>query len=85
MKHLAWCYLAVMILIIFTACTSKKDANHALTSAGYTNIKTNGYGWFACSDDDFYRTKFIATNVRGKVVTGTVCSGLIFKISTMRF
>ena len=85
MKCLVWCYVAVMILILFTACTSQKDANNALTSAGYTNIKTNGYGWFSCSNDDFYRTKFIATNVRGKIVTGTVCSGLFFKNSTISF
>ena len=83
-KNKIYIILALSIFIL-NGCTNSKDTNHALTSAGYTNIKTNGYAWFACAKDDFYRTKFTATNVRGKVVTGTVCSGLFFKNSTIRF
>lgn len=79
------CFFIIGIIAPLSGCTSRKDANHALKSAGYTDIKTNGYAWFACSKDDFHHTKFTATNVRGKIVSGTVCSGLFFKNATIRF
>lgn len=38
-----------------------------------------------CGDDDTFSTGFKAKNVNGKVVQGVVCSGLIFKNSTIRW
>lgn len=72
-------------VIILAACTNSEDARRALTSAGYTNISTGGYDWFACGGDDTYATKFTATNPAGNRVNGVVCSGLLFKSATIRF
>lgn len=77
--------LLIIGLLLLTGCCNKDDAYNALHSAGYTNVKITSYHWFACSDDDFYHTGFIATNIRNERVSGTVCSGLFFKNSTIRF
>lgn len=66
-------------------CSNPQDAERALTGAGYSNIQTHGFDLFACSDSDFYSTKFTATNPAGKPVSGVVCSGLLFKNATIRF
>lgn len=66
-------------------CSSPVDAERALTGMGYKNIQTYGFDLFACSEDDFYSTKFTATNPAGQQVSGVVCSGLIFKGATVRF
>ena len=66
-------------------CTSKEDANRALKSQGFTNIKVTGYNPLACSQDDFYHTSFTALNTKGEHISGTVCSGLIFKNATIRY
>jgi len=75
--------IATMALI--TACSSHNDAVDALSKAGYTNITTNGYAFFTCSEDDFYHTKFNAVNPMGTRVDGVVCSGFLFKGATIRF
>ena len=76
--------LAILLIAILTACTSPEEAHRALKSAGYSNIKTGDYAWFACGEDDFYHTKFTAKNPAGMKTSGVVCSGLLFKISTIR-
>lgn len=78
-------FLILLAVLIAVGCTSRKDAERALTSQGFTNIRVTGYDWFACSEDDFYHTGFIAVNTSGKEVTGTVCSGLFFKNATIRY
>ena len=79
--------LAVALLgaILMTGCTSQSDAERALQAEGYENIQMTGYSIFSCSEDDFYRTGFSAVNHKGHVVTGTVCSGLLFKSATIRY
>lgn len=77
--------LIIFAVLFLVGCTNSKDAYKALDDSGFSNIEITGYGWFACSKDDFYQTAFSATNINGKKVTGTVCSGLIFKNSTIRF
>ena len=78
--------VALMMLAAASAgCSSPQDAERALTNAGFTQIRTHGYDWFACSRDDFYHTKFTAMNPQGQRVSGVVCSGLIFKSATIRF
>lgn len=77
--------LAVTAMLGLSGCTSQKDAQRALTAEGYENIQYTGYNPFACSDDDFYHTGFSAVNEKGRLVTGTVCSGLFFKSATIRY
>lgn len=75
----------VLSILLFTACTQPDSTIRVVTDAGYTNVQTHGYSWLACSKDDTYATKFTAVNSSGKTVSGTVCSGLLFKGSTIRF
>ena len=77
--------VACLFALSLSACSNSEDAYRALSNAGYTNITTKGYDWFACGQDDFYHTKFTATNPSGKQVNGVVCSGLLFKSATIRF
>ncbi len=77
--------IIAIITIIFSGCTNKDDAENALTSSGFTDVKVTGYNFFACSKDDFFHTGFTARNVKGSLVSGTVCSGILFKKSTVRF
>jgi hypothetical protein len=56
-----------------------------LEENGYTNIQITGYNWAACGQDDTYHTGFVATAPSGRQVTGTVCAGVFFKNSTIRF
>ena len=75
----------IVLTIVLCSCSSSKDAKKALSAMGFTNIRTTGYKWFACSEDDWYHTGFIATNPQGMEVGGVVCSGFFFKNSTVRF
>ncbi len=77
--------LIIGIMFLMSACTNPNDAMRALEAEGFSNIKITGYNWLACSKDDFYSTGFEATNSKGKVVSGTVCSGVLFKNATIRF
>lgn len=77
--------LVIISLCLLSGCSNQSDVERALQNSGYTNIRTNGYDWFACGRDDFYSTKFTATNSAGAQVSGTVCSGLLFKGATIRF
>lgn len=74
-----------ILAILLMGCSNSNDANKALKAMGFTDIKTTGYKWFACSDDDWYHTGFEAKNPQGVIVNGTVCSGFFFKNSTVRF
>lgn len=76
--------IALAVVATLTACSSRKDAESALTSAGFTKIETQGYSFFGCGDDDTFKTKFTAQNPQGKQVSGVVCSGW-FKGGTIRF
>lgn len=82
MKTLA---LSIVLAALLAGCTDGSTARHALDSAGYTDIRTYGYDWFACGQDDFFATRFSAKNPAGKTVSGVVCSGLFFKSATIRF
>lgn len=77
--------IMIIFCLFLTGCTNKNDAYNALDDAGFKNIQITGYSFFACSKDDFYHTGFIAINQNGKQVKGTVCSGFLFKNSTIRF
>ncbi len=76
--------LLILPLILLVGCTQPADATRILENDGFTNIQITGYNWFACSKDDTYHTGFVAVK-NGRTVTGTVCAGLLFKNSTIRF
>lgn len=82
MKKVIFAALAVIGL---AGCYNASDAEKAASAHGFSDVKVQGYGWFACSEDDFYATKFTANNANGERVEGVVCSGFFFKNSTIRF
>lgn len=71
-------------LLTLGACSDAKTAKKVLNDAGFTEVQTNGYGWFGCGKDDTFATEFVAKNQNGKTVKGVVCSGW-FKGGTIRF
>lgn len=80
----------LLLIIIFFAitpftCTAPENTKDLLTRKGYTNIEVHGYGWFDCSAEDSYATEFTAVNPEGNVERGTVCTGLFFRNSTIRW
>jgi hypothetical protein len=81
MKILIYFFLVVFL----SSCSNSNDANKALSALGFTDIQITGYKLLACSEDDWYHTGFIAINPQGVKVSGTVCSGFLFKNSTVRF
>lgn len=76
--------IAVVLVISLSGCTDKENAERILKNDGFSNITITGYNFFACSKDDFQRTGFIAKK-GDKEIEGTICSGLLFKNSTIRF
>lgn len=75
--------LGILATLLLTGCTDKDKAERILKAEGYTDIYMDGYKFLACSKDDFYHTGFIAKK-NGNDIKGTVCSGLIFRGSTIR-
>lgn len=75
--------IIIATAIILTACSDAPTATKALEGAGYSEVTITGPKVFGCSDDDTFRTGFIAKGVNGKQVTGVVCSGFL-KGSTIR-
>lgn len=78
--------LSLILLIgLASSCTNKKGAIQALEAHGFKRpYKIGGYGFFACSEDDVYATRFSAYSQDStKVVSGCVCQG-IFKGKTVR-
>lgn len=84
LKRTTFVFSALIALLMLSACTSDSDAKRALNGAGYTDISIGGYDWLGCSKDDFFHTEFTAKNPAGNMVSGTVCSGLLFKNATIR-
>lgn len=76
--------LGLFVAFAPAACTRPQEATRQLTMMGFTDIKTTGYDFFACSEDDTFSTGFEATSPAGVRVTGVYCSGL-FKAGTLRF
>jgi hypothetical protein len=74
-----------IILLVFVGCSDPVKAKQVLEEQGYVNVQTTGCKFLACGTDDWYSTGFTATIPNGSTVSGTVCTGLIFKGSTVRF
>ncbi|QDH49054.1 hypothetical protein PHYNN_222 [Pantoea phage Phynn] len=75
----------LVVVLLLNSCTDEKEAGRVLEANGYTDIRYTGHSWFSCAESDTYATGFIAKAPNGKDIEGTVCSGLIFKGSTIRF
>jgi hypothetical protein len=73
----------ISVIIASSGCTNPDTATQALLDAGYSDIEITGYSFFGCSEDDTFKTGFIAKSARGKDVKGVVCSGFL-KGSTIR-
>lgn len=76
--------LLIIVAILLTGCTQPERAGRVLLESGYTDIQLQGYDWMNCSKDDTYHDKFTAIGPSGRKVSGVVCSGLMFKGSTIR-
>ncbi|AHX12914.1 hypothetical protein CH75_06295 [Dyella jiangningensis] len=73
------------VAAVLSGCYNGDDARRALSAQGFSDVEVTGHAWFACGKDDFYATSFTATNSQGKRVSGAVCSGFMFKNSTVRW
>lgn len=73
-----------LMLVLLTSCVDTTNARRILTIEGYQEIQFTGYQFFSCGRGDFYHTGFIAIK-NGATIEGTVCGGLFFKGSTIRF
>ena len=78
-------FIIVFLAISITACTDSSGTRSVLQSNGMTDISITGYQFFGCSKDDIVRTGFKATSINGQKVEGVVCSGILFKNSTIRY
>ncbi|HET8686676.1 MAG TPA: hypothetical protein VFM18_08430 [Methanosarcina sp.] len=71
-------------VMLLSGCTDSSTTTRVLEEQGYTNVKTTGYVFFGCPEDDVFHTGFVATSPANKTVSGVVCSGLLFG-SVIRF
>lgn len=81
-------YISVVVLALtmfLVGCSNDSETRRTLQAAGFTQIQTHGYAWFACSDDDTYATEFTAINPLGEPASGAVCCGMIAKNCTIRY
>jgi hypothetical protein len=76
--------LLFLITMSLFSCTEPEHARRVVEDSNFKNIEIKGYQAFSCSEDDWFRTGFCAENLNGKKVCGVVCSGLLFKSSTVR-
>lgn len=76
---------AILSIGILSGCTDEKNAYRVLSANGFTDIKMTGYSWLSCSKNDTFSTGFTAKGPTGIPVKGAVCSGILFKNSTIRF
>lgn len=75
--------LLIAAMVALAGCTDETNARRVLEDSGYTDVRLGGYAFFACSEDDIFRTSFEARGANGRTVRGTVCKGW-FKGSTIR-
>ncbi len=80
---------AVLLVLSLSILSCQSTDNYKkgklqLKNMGYTNVKSQGYALFCCSENDIYSTHFTAKDKQGKTVEGCICSGLTKGI-TVRF
>lgn len=76
--------LTLFAAIVLVGCTDSTNAERVLKENGYSDITITGYKIFGCGKDDIQHTGFKAKGPTGIKTSGVVCSGLIFKGSTVR-
>jgi hypothetical protein len=78
--------ILILSIGLFTSCTDEQGARNALLDAGYHPIEIGDYGYFDCSEDDHYATRFKAYSPdSSRIVEGCVCGGgLLGKGKTIR-
>lgn len=76
--------LIIAAALVLSACTDASTARRAVEAVGLTEVRTTGYRFWGCSQDETFRTGFEARNAQGRAVTGVVCSDW-FKGATVRF
>lgn len=86
MPHLVILVLAIIGWLVIgpVACSDETTAKRVLAQSGYTDVRTTGYRYFGCSQDDGMHTGFEALGPGGTKVSGVVCSGIFFKGYTIR-
>ena len=77
--------ILAVVSVALLSCTNAKEATRVLQAQGFKNIEITGYNFFGCGKGDKVHTGFTAVGLDGQRIEGTVCSGLIFKGSTVRF
>ncbi len=77
--------ICLFLISFLGACTDESATLETLRKAGYSDAKTTGYKYFACSDSDDTHTGFVAKNPKGETVEGVVCCGYFMKACTIRF
>lgn len=86
-------YVIFLILAIFLMSAGnfvdENVAIEALQKQGFTDINITGKDWLfvgfrGCSEDDSVKFTAIAKNARNETVEVYVCSGWLFKGSTIR-
>ncbi len=87
-SRIGWIGMAFFIAsggaFVVGAAGADDAARRVLEAQGITVIELGGYDFFACSEDDMYRTRFEGVGPTGKPVSGTVCSGWL-KGATVRY
>lgn len=84
-KFIAGAVLVIgFVAIAPKACTKPAETERQLSMLGFTEIKTTGYDFLACSESDSFSTGFEAISPTGEKVSGVYCSGF-FKAGTLRF
>lgn len=78
-------FISIIAIVMISGCTDPQGAKEVLEAQGFTDIKTTGYKMFMCSEKEVYSTGFVAKNINGKTVEGSVCAGMFFKGSTIRY
>lgn len=74
----------ILCSVLLSSCSGASTSEILLEEQGYSNVKIQGFNFFACSEDDWYRYNFTAINSNGNQVKGVVCSAPL-KGSTIRF
>lgn len=75
-------YIASILILV--GCSAPDRSRQALEDEGYTDIEIHGWSPLTCGQDDKFSTAWTARNVRGRVVSGVVCCGLMAKRCTVR-
>ena len=81
--------LAILFFLVEGSFVDESVAIKALQKQGFTDINITGKEWLfvglrGCSEDDSVKFTVIAKNPRNETVEVYVCSGWLFKGSTVR-